>query len=148
MVEQGAADLFISKATLSELRAVLGYTRVRALIPTLSDKIVQTFLQRLVYRATVVRRVKKLMELPRDPKDQIYIDLAGSARADYLVSSDMDLLSLMSDHTAVGKKFRRITRPLHVVTPPELLKILGRDSNETTRKDAEWKFGFMGPVGR
>ena len=125
LAEGGRFELFASKATLGELRRVLNYPEVVAISPRLTPERVAAFLGRLTFRATLVRRVRHVMDYPRDPKDEPYINLADAAKADYLVTRDKDLLSLMTGHSAVSKEFRRRTRPLQVLDPVAFLEALG-----------------------
>jgi len=77
-----------------------------------------------------VRRVRHAFDYPRDPNDEPYIDLAATAKADYLVSWDKDLLSLMTGHTVLCKRFRQFTHPLKVVDPAAFLRAIGHDRKE------------------
>jgi putative PIN family toxin of toxin-antitoxin system len=126
MVERAEVELCISRRILAEVRDVLTYERIRAMSERMTDAWIDEFMQRMVFRAVLVRGVKHLMDFPRDPKDEIYIDLAASAKADYLATSDKDLLSLMVDHTVAGKQFRRGTHPWRVVTPAAFLRDIQR----------------------
>jgi len=117
VVESGRVELFLSRPILAELRRVLRYNEVLAISPNMTSERIGAFSQRLEFRATLVRRIRHTMDYPRDPKDEPYIDLAATAKADYLVSRDKDLLVLMTGHSAECKRFRQITRPLRVVTP-------------------------------
>jgi uncharacterized protein len=125
LVESGVVALFVSKATLAELRRVFEYPEVLAMSPSMTPEHTAPFLQRLTFRATLVRRVPHVFRFARDPKDEPYIDLAVAAKADYLVSRDKDLLSLMSARTTTAKQFRQRTRPLKVVDPVAFLRSLG-----------------------
>jgi predicted nucleic acid-binding protein len=78
----------------------------------------------LTFRATFLRRVTRAIELPRDPNDEPYINLAAAAKADFLVTRDNDLLSLMTGHSAVAKQFRQKTRPLKVINPVAFLEAI------------------------
>ena len=119
-----SVELFVSRPTLAELRRVLAYPEVLAISPRLAPQRVAAFLERLTFRATLVRRVRHVIDYPRDPKDEPYIDLAAAAKADYLVTRDKDLLSLMTSHSVVAKQFRRMTRPLRVLDPVAFLAAL------------------------
>jgi uncharacterized protein len=125
LVESGAFELLVSKATFAELRRVLAFDEVRLISPALTEERSAAFVQRLAFRATLVRRVRHAFDYPRDPKDEPYIDLAATAKADYLVSWDKDLLSLMSGHSAICKRFRQKTHPLQVVDPVAFLSAIG-----------------------
>ena len=126
LVESGAVELFVSRPTLAELRRVLGYEEVLSISPNLTPERIAGFLQRVTFRAKLIRRVPHILDYPRDPDDEPYIDLAAAASADYLVTRDKDLLSLMAGHSAVCKEFRQKTRPLAVVAPLQFLSIIRR----------------------
>jgi predicted nucleic acid-binding protein len=75
-------------------------------------------MERVRFRATLVRKnIRHLLDYPRDPDDERYIDLAASVKADYLVTRDTDLLDLMTGHTVLCKQFRQRTHPLRIVDP-------------------------------
>lgn len=124
LLEAGRFELFLSKPILAELRRVLTYPSVVQMAPSLTPHRVAAFIKRLTFRGTLVRRVRHAMDFPRDPKDEPYIDLAATVKADFLVSRDNDLLSLMTGHSAVAKEFRRKTRPLVVLDPAAFLAAL------------------------
>jgi putative PIN family toxin of toxin-antitoxin system len=124
LVEQGMVELFVSSATLDELKTVLAYEEVRTISPNLTALNIAAFLKRLEFRATRVRRVRHVIEHPRDPADEPYLDLAVAASADYLISRDKDLLSLMTSHTIASKEFRQRAHPLKILDPVEFLKIM------------------------
>ncbi|HEY2584437.1 MAG TPA: putative toxin-antitoxin system toxin component, PIN family [Tepidisphaeraceae bacterium] len=124
LVESGQIDLLVSRPTLAELRRVLNYEEVLAISPNMTPRRIGAFLKRLTFRARLVCRTPHVMDYPRDPADEPYIDLAVAAGADYLVTRDRDLLSLMSGYSLVCKEFRRKTRPLRVIDPVAFLKIM------------------------
>jgi predicted nucleic acid-binding protein len=62
--------------------------------------------------------------LPRDPKDEKYINLAIACKARYLVSNDKDLLNLMDESTLEGKEFRQKFPALQIIKPGELIRQL------------------------
>jgi putative PIN family toxin of toxin-antitoxin system len=129
LAESGSVELYVSRPTLSELRRVLQYTEVRAMSPNMTATRVTAFLQRLTFRATLVRRVRHAIDYPRDPDDEPYLDLAIAVHAGFLVSRDKDLLSLRHGHSAVCKEFRRKARGLQVMTPQAFLVAVGRPWN-------------------
>jgi predicted nucleic acid-binding protein len=59
-----------------------------------------------------------------DPTDEPYLDLAAAVKADYLVTRDEDLLTLMTGHSAFCKEFRQKTRPLAILDPVMFLEAL------------------------
>jgi putative PIN family toxin of toxin-antitoxin system len=116
--------VYVSGATIREVRAVFAYPTVRRAFPGLTDAQIARFIDRLIYKAVLVRRVAHVLDYPRARQDEPYIDLATAAKADYLVSRDKDLLSLMTGHSAICKEFRRRTRPLQVIDPVSFLRIV------------------------
>ena len=71
LVESGSVELFVSKYTLRELRRVLNYEQILSISPNMTPQRVRAFLQRLTYRATLVRRVSRhVMTYPRDRADR------------------------------------------------------------------------------
>jgi putative PIN family toxin of toxin-antitoxin system len=99
----------VSRATLGELRRVLDYDEVRDMSANMTPVRIAAYLDELAYRATRFRTVRHVFDLPRDPGDELYVDPAVTVRADFLVTRDKDLLSLMTGHTASAKHFRQLT---------------------------------------
>ena len=124
LMETAQIELLLSRGTLAELRRVFNYPDVRGISSRMTDDRIAAFLDRLVFRATVVRRIRHAMDYPRDPNDEPYIDLAITAKADYLVTHDNDLLILMTGHNAECKRFRQISHPLKVVRPVDFLNAI------------------------
>jgi putative PIN family toxin of toxin-antitoxin system len=124
LLDVNRITVYVSRATIRELRAVFEYPTVRRAFPGLTDAHIAVFIDRLLYKAVFVRRVRHVVDYPRARQDEPYIDLAATAKADYLVSRDNDLLSLMTDHSTVCKEFRRRTRPLQVLDPVSFLKVV------------------------
>jgi uncharacterized protein len=122
LVEQGSVALFVSKATLAELTRVFSYEEVQEFAPHLTPRDIESFFRRLEYRATRARTVRHLIEDPRDPTDEKYLDLAVAVDADYLVTRDKDLLSLRTSHSVVAKQIRQRTHPLKILTPVSFLR--------------------------
>jgi putative PIN family toxin of toxin-antitoxin system len=98
LLDANRIAVYVSSATVKS-SAVVTYPSVRRLFPDLTDANVGAFLRRLLYKAYLVRRVRHVLDYPRAPQDEPYIDLAASVDADYLVSRDKDLLSLMTGHS-------------------------------------------------
>lgn len=74
--------------------------------------------------ATIQDEVPEVFPLPRDRKDEPYINLAIASRSCYLVSRDKDLLDLIDDPA-----FRLAFPELTILDPPTLLGVL-RHRNE------------------
>jgi putative PIN family toxin of toxin-antitoxin system len=84
--------VYLSRATAQELRSVLRYPAIREKNPDLTDEHAAAFVDRLLFKAVLVRRVRHVLDYPRAKQDEAYIDLAATVRAEYLVSRDKDLL--------------------------------------------------------
>jgi putative PIN family toxin of toxin-antitoxin system len=117
LLEKNVIDVCVSRAVLKELRAVLQYPTVRRRFPILNDEQIASFIEKLAFRGTLLRKVEHVFDYPRARQDEPYIDLAAAARANYLVSRDKDLLSLATDTSLHGKQFRQRFSHLHVLDP-------------------------------
>jgi putative PIN family toxin of toxin-antitoxin system len=106
---------------LKELRAVLKYPTVRRMFPDLDEKQIERIIHQLAFRATLVRKVRHVFDYPRARQDEPYIDLAAAVKADYLVSRDRDLLTLATDHSLLGKQFRRRFARLRCVSETDFV---------------------------
>lgn len=67
---------------------------------------------------------------PRDPKVELYINLALAAGATYLVSRDNDLLDLMRWDTEEGRAFQKRFRFLKIVDPVAFLNEIEAQSRQ------------------
>ena len=121
MAETHAIQLFISGAILEEVAEVLERPRLRIRSPRLTFERIDRFLDRLRHFATLVKEVPKVVRLSRDPDDEVYLDLAIAAGAEYIVTRDHDLLDLTraKQRTDIG-----LPDGLRIVTPEELLTIV------------------------
>jgi putative PIN family toxin of toxin-antitoxin system len=113
MVDERHVKLFVSAAILEEVSDVLDRPKVRKAFATLTDEVVQDFLDHVVETAHAVENVPRIYQLSRDPDDEHYLNLAIAARASFLDSHDNDLLDLMKDHD-----FRKAYPDLAIVECP------------------------------
>lgn len=122
LVERHVVTLLLSPPILAEMRDVLARPVVREKRPDLTEELMGRLLTALSYLAEVVHDVPKGPTYHRDEDDEPYMDLAVAGAADYLVTRDRDLLSLMTAHTIDAKQFRqRHQNRLRVLTPDEFL---------------------------
>jgi putative PIN family toxin of toxin-antitoxin system len=121
LVEQNRVTLFISKSILREFRLTLQYPEIRERYPELTGAVIREYCARLLFRGVLVRSIPPRLELSRDPDDEPYINLAGKVDADFLVTRDKDLLSLMSDYSLEAKQLRRHLPTLRILTPVDFL---------------------------
>lgn len=123
-VQSGKAKLFISKETLEEIRDVVLRPNILARLPDADEFQIETFIEFITSISDFIDFVLRRFDFERDPKDEIIINLAIEAEADYIVSRDKDLLDLMTGYTDECKEFRRRFRKLKIVNPVEFLEIV------------------------
>jgi putative PIN family toxin of toxin-antitoxin system len=132
LLEYRKITLFVSQNTLLEARDLLNRPAIRKRFPNMTDARVEALFRRLEREATLIKQIPKVFEYSRDPKDEMYINLAVAAGADFIISRDKDMLDLMTGHTQECKEFRRRFRPLKVVDPITFLQEI-----EKKRSDRE-----------
>lgn len=116
--------LFISSEILTEMREVMTRPEFLAKFETVTEAMVEKYLEQLAKKSVFIRSVPKSFALSRDPDDEAYINLAIESEADYIVTRDNDLLDLMTGFSVEAKEFRQKTRPLKIVEPTEFLRIV------------------------
>lgn len=126
LVEIGAIELCLSREILNEIRDVLTRPRIRQKFSSLTDELVNQFIDSLARHAGVVHGVPRVFEYGRDPKDEPYINLALAAGATYLVSRDKDLLDLADPSNPEGERLRKMSADLKILDPTTFLRVLAR----------------------
>lgn len=89
----GGFELIASEQLLSELRRALGYSKLRARVPT---EEAAAYVELVTSTATMVPDPPDPPRRSRDPGDDYLLALAANS-ASVLVSGDRDLLDLASD---------------------------------------------------
>jgi len=117
-------ELYLSKATLDEIRDVILRPNIFARLPDATTEQFEAFIENLTNISSFIKIVPSSFKYERDPKDEMIVDLAVTCKADYIVSRDRDLLDLMTSFDDESKEFRQKFRPLKVVAPVEFLKII------------------------
>ena len=102
---RGLGEILLSPAVIEELVDVLGRPEFNRYIDE-EDRI--GFLNLLVKESTLVEITEKIKEC-RDPKDDKFLELAVSGKADFIISGDGDLQVL--------NPFRRIK----IISPRDFL---------------------------
>ena len=102
----GAIILFVSDPIIREVRDVLDRPEIRRRLPGINDRIVNAFLTKLEAKAILIANIPEEFRYERDPDDEMYINLAIVVNATYLVTSDLDILDLMTDSTDIARQFR------------------------------------------
>ena len=83
------------------------------------------FLQALANDESAAAKALDFLEaglIKRDPKDEMYINLAIVANASHLVSRDKDLLDLMTASTEVARHFRSRYPFLRIMKAADFVK--------------------------
>ena len=106
---------------MSEYRAVLLHPDILARFSSLTPKRVLLSLHRLRYIADEFNVSTVKFELPRDPNDAMFLELAIAGSATHLVTPDADLLSLATSRADAGKRFRQRLRSTAIFRPAELI---------------------------
>jgi putative PIN family toxin of toxin-antitoxin system len=127
LVDEKHVKLFVSADILEEIRDVLHRPKIRKSFPTLTDEVVQDFLDHVVETAHAVENVPSAYKLGRDPDDERYLNLAIATQATFLVSRDNDLLDLMKDDA-----FRKAYSDLAIVDPPTFATHVRSEIAKTT----------------
>ena len=92
--QEGGCTPLVSPATATELTRVLLYPKFRL---SLDDR--RELLAHYLPYCEIVEQVTRCPQVCRDEKDQPFLDLAQSGRAELLVSGDNDLLALAGQTT-------------------------------------------------
>lgn len=119
LIDAGKVTLCLSPDILTEVRDVLTRTKTQKKFPLLTPEWVEEFVQNAESKAVLIGEVPKVVTLPRDPKDEPYLDLALAIGAQHLVSRDKDLLDLMDDGD-----FRQRHPGLKILDPEAFLKAI------------------------
>src|SRR5438034_3779068 len=114
--------LFVSDAILREVQDVLSRPEIRLHLPGISDRIVDAFFIKLEAKAIPIGNVPEEYRYERDPDDEMYLNLAIVANANYVVSQDRDLLDLMSASSQVAIEFRRRYPFLRIMKSADFLR--------------------------
>jgi putative PIN family toxin of toxin-antitoxin system len=126
-VHDGTVRLFVSPDVIAELQDVLARPEITAKFPALSRQHVDVFLNDLLSRAAMVKDVPLAFTLPRDKKDESYLNLAIEAKVQYLVTwNNRHLTYLMKHDTPEGVEFCRRFPSLRIVDPPMFLDEIRR----------------------
>ena len=103
-------EVLMSRVTFGELTSVLFRPRLRTKYG-LSDDVLQPVLRLVYLRSTMVQPQQQIV-VCRDPKDNMYLEVAVEGQADFVITGDSDLLIL--------HPFRGIP----IITPSAFLKHL------------------------
>ena len=111
----------VSTAVIAEYRAVLLHPAISARFPNLTAQRVAMALHRFRYVADEIAIGRVRFDLPRDPKDAMFVELAIAGNATHIVTLDPDLLSLPLGRGAASKRFRQRLRSVSILRPGPFL---------------------------
>lgn len=130
LAEQGRIRLVISPAILSELRKVLLRPKVRAKFPVLTPESVAEYIQSIAEIADLYEDVSHLIKLPRDPKDEPYINLSFRAKVRFLLTRDKDLLEVVNAPHGGNDYLKYTLANVTITSPDSFLETLRQESAE------------------
>jgi putative PIN family toxin of toxin-antitoxin system len=123
LVHEGRVTLCLSPAVIEEVRDVLIRAEVVAKFSALTPPAADVFINDLLSRATIIDDVPAAFSLPRDPKDEPYINLAIAAGAAFVVTwNERHLTYLMRQDTPEGIDFCRRYPHIKIVDPPAFVR--------------------------
>ncbi|HET6247539.1 MAG TPA: putative toxin-antitoxin system toxin component, PIN family [Tepidisphaeraceae bacterium] len=127
LVDDGTVQLCLSADVLAEIEDVLHRPEIRRKFPLIESANSKTLLRTARNKAMLLADVPKAFQLPRDPDDEPYTDLAIAADAKFLVTwNDRHLTYLMRQETPEGVEFCRRFPSVKIVDPPTFLAEIRR----------------------
>jgi putative PIN family toxin of toxin-antitoxin system len=124
LAESGQIEIWVSDYTIEELTDVLARPEFSEMFPHFGPENLKIFLSRIRTFARYARDIEHCFVLSRDVKDSHYIDLAVGVEADFIVTTDRDLLDLMTGADMESKEFRQRFRGIKIVKPEEILSVV------------------------
>lgn len=122
LVDDGTVQLCLSRDVLAEIDDVLHRPEILRKFRLIESEDSQTLLRTARNKALLLADVPKAFQLPRDPDDEPYTDLAIAADAKFLVTwNDRHLTYLMRQETPEGAEFCRRFPIVKIVDPPTFL---------------------------
>jgi uncharacterized protein len=122
-LKAGTFTLFLSDATYDELISVPLRPELTRKYSHLSEDHVRRFVADIDALAIRIPKPPNVFSLPRDPKDEPFIDLAVAGDVDFIVTwNDRHLTYLMRGDTDEGREFCRRFPRVRIVSPPEFLR--------------------------
>ncbi len=120
------AVVLLSPPVLAEYRAVLLHPATLERFAHLTRRRIEQALHRLRYISDEYRVVRANFELPRNPRDAMFLELAITGKATHLITMDDDLLTLPTARTDAGKRFRQRLPRLTVQSPQAFIEQWGQ----------------------
>ena len=130
LVDGGAVQMCVSAELLAEVKGVLARPALQGRYKTLAPEKVAKFMAEAEAKAVLISDVRPVFTYARDPKDELYVNLAVAAGAGYLVSRDRDLLDLMDQTTEAGRDFCQRFPGLRTLDPVAFLRDFAAGEDE------------------
>ena len=129
LLNENRVTLCLSPAIVEEVRDVLTRPELLAKFPALIPRHVDQFISNLLAKSVLIQDVPHAFTLPRDPKDEPYIDLAIAAGCQFLVTWDQRHLTyLMQADTPEGIDFCRRFPQIKIVDPVTFIQMIQAES--------------------
>jgi putative PIN family toxin of toxin-antitoxin system len=126
-VQQASVALFLSSEVMAEVRDVPLRPALARRYRHLTPELVASFVADIERHSVWIENPPKVFTLPRDAKDEPYVNLAAAADARFLVTwNARHLTYLMRKDTAEGRLFCRRFPELKILSPPEFLREIGQ----------------------
>lgn len=116
-MDRNEITVYTSPRLRSEYEDVLARPAIRAKNPQLTDAQAEAGLARFDTNAIMVPNPPPYVNYPRDPDDEPVINLAIHVDADYIVTRDRDLLTLMDESLPEGQFFRKRFPGITILNP-------------------------------
>jgi putative PIN family toxin of toxin-antitoxin system len=107
LCENRKVHMLLSRPVTREYRDVLGRDELTHAHPAITPEVVRLVIERLRYFADLVDPVRARFRYDRDPDDACFLELAIAGDGTHIITCDKDLLSLPSEHSDAGKRFRQ-----------------------------------------
>jgi len=123
LVQEASVALFISPEVMAEVRDVPLRPALTRRYRHLTPELVAAFVADVERHAVWLEKPPRIFTLPRDAKDEPYINLAAASDARFLVTwNARHLTYLMRKDTAEGRLFCEKFPKLKILSPPEFLR--------------------------
>lgn len=118
----GKFILLMSDSTFAELNDVPLRESLTKKYSQLTPDRVSAFVKEIGLFAVTIPKPPSVFQLPRDVKDEPFIDLAVAGAAEFIVTwNDRHLTYLMRQDTPEGRDFCARFPTIRILTPPEFL---------------------------
>ncbi|HKQ48056.1 MAG TPA: putative toxin-antitoxin system toxin component, PIN family [Phycisphaerae bacterium] len=125
LAEKDRVQLVVSTFIAEEIRDVLSRPRILQKNPQVTPERVAAYLELLASKSRFVEEIPQKFSLPRDPKDEPYVNLAIAVNARYLVTwNEKHLTYLMEGKTPESIDFLARYPDLAITTPPVFLQAI------------------------